>query len=228
MIEHPTISRKHAEISFSWNGAFVKDLESANGVYCNDSRIDGTYELRDRDEIRLGQPNRPDPVRLVFSNPAEALLSKIEEAQITDTAGSVVEARNITDEASIDESIDAAPVVVPGAPVEISEAIPDSNHSPVQPVTADASQITEPAPVKKGMSALSMGLLIGGVLVLILSIAAIGFFFYADKKTIFEQTASPAQRYIRRYRCHFGRGSRCASRENSNNSWKKCANFRNS
>lgn len=83
-IEHPTISRRHAEISFSWNGAFVKDLDSANGVYCNDQRIGGTYKLRDRDEIRLGQQNINDPVRLIFSNPAEALLSKIEEAQITD------------------------------------------------------------------------------------------------------------------------------------------------
>jgi pSer/pThr/pTyr-binding forkhead associated (FHA) protein len=78
-IDHPSVSRKHTEISFTWSGAFIKDLNSSNGVYVNDQRISGQQKLHDRDEIRLGQQSNNNPIRLVFSNPAEALLSQIQE-----------------------------------------------------------------------------------------------------------------------------------------------------
>jgi pSer/pThr/pTyr-binding forkhead associated (FHA) protein len=97
VIDHASISRKHAEVTFSWSGAFIKDLDSANGVYCNDVRIDGTHKLHDRDEIKLGQQTVGDPIRIIFSNPAEALLSKIEDAQITDSP-QVKQAKVITGE----------------------------------------------------------------------------------------------------------------------------------
>ena len=194
MIEHPTISRKHAEISFSWNGAFVKDLESANGVYCNDSRIDGVYKLRDRDEVRLGQQNSPDPVRLVFSNPAEALLSKIEEAQITDSTPGVGEAKNITEEPGQTPPPDA-PLEVP-PPVETAAEVEDAQIPPPVPGTDQAAvgstaQVPEPVAAKKGMSAMAMGLLIGGALVLMFSIVAAVLFFYAGKNTVYVQKATP-------------------------------------
>ena len=191
-IEHPTISRKHAEISFSWNGAFVKDLGSANGVYCNDVRIDTSYRLRDRDEIRLGQQNSPDPVRLVFSNPAEALLSKIEEAQITDSKPGAVEAKNITADPQGGVLTDAPP-----APPLTTDVQPDpSVVPPPVPETAvpgpgAAESLPPPVPAKKGMSTMMMGLLVGGGLVLLFGIVAAGLFFYAGKNTVYEQKASP-------------------------------------
>ena len=55
VIEHPSVSRRHAELSLSWSGAFIKDLNSANGTFINDERISGSRRLRDRDEIRFGQ-----------------------------------------------------------------------------------------------------------------------------------------------------------------------------
>jgi pSer/pThr/pTyr-binding forkhead associated (FHA) protein len=190
MIEHPTISRKHAEISFNWNGAFVKDLNSANGVYCNDSRIDGTYKLRDRDEIRLGQQNSPEPVRLIFSNPAEALLSKIEEAQITDSTPEVAEERNVTEE-SLESQVPA--VATAGVTGEAASVVSQpSGLPPVSPVPPLPAQTGTAGPAaKKGLSAMGMGLLIGGALVLVFTVVAIGLLFYAGKNTVYEQKASP-------------------------------------
>jgi pSer/pThr/pTyr-binding forkhead associated (FHA) protein len=189
-IDHPTISRKHAEISFSWNGAFVKDLQSANGVYCNDSRIDGTYKLRDRDEVRLGQQNSPDPVRLIFSNPAEALLSKIEEAQITDGSPGAVEAKNVTaEQAASAEPLPEAPVQPP-----VDPALPQTEVPPVpqeQTPPYAGPPVPEPVTPSKGMSSMTMGLLIGGVLILLFSIVAIGLLLYTGKNTVVEQKATP-------------------------------------
>jgi pSer/pThr/pTyr-binding forkhead associated (FHA) protein len=193
VIEHPTISRKHAEISFSWNGAFVKDLGSANGVYVNDVRIEGTYKLRDRDEIRLGQQNSNDAVRLVFSNPAEALLSKIEEAQITDGTPGAAQQIHITSERPIPADAVPPPPPLPteqppaegvavAVPPPITEAPPISSASPVAET---------PPPKKQGMSAMMMGLLIGGAFVLLFSIVAIGLLFYTGKHTVLEQRTQP-------------------------------------
>ena len=186
MIDHPTISRKHAEISFSWNGAFVKDLGSANGVYCNDVRIDGTYKLRDRDEIRLGQQNHNDPVRLVFSNPAEALLSKIEEVQITDSKPGAVEAKNITSE----QEQPVLPQTPPETP-QIEEKVVSPPESGPPPPAPEAVDVSETAPKKKGMSAMTIGLLIGASLLLLLGVVAIGLLFYTGQHTISEQKANP-------------------------------------
>jgi pSer/pThr/pTyr-binding forkhead associated (FHA) protein len=163
VIDHPTISRKHAEVSFSWNGAFVKDLGSANGVYCNDVRIEGTYRLRDRDEVRLGQQNNNDPVRLVFSNPAEALLSKIEEAQITDSKPGAAEAKNITSEQEAPH-------------LEQPEVPPSAPAPPIAPASAPVAERSARAavvlPPGKTPSAVTdyIWLAIGGILML----AAIG------------------------------------------------------
>ena len=96
VVDHPSISRRHAEITFTWNGAFVKDLNSSNGVYVNDVKISGSQKLHDRDELQMGQQGASDPVRIVFSNPAEALLAKIEEGQITDSNSQPAQGKEVS------------------------------------------------------------------------------------------------------------------------------------
>lgn len=106
MIEHPSISRRHAEISYTWSGSFLKDLNSSNGVFVNDQRINGSIKLHDRDEVRLGQQSSSSPIILIFNNPAEALLSKIEQ-QSTDLAPSDEVPQNVAN-AEVDQSPQAA------------------------------------------------------------------------------------------------------------------------
>ena len=57
LIDHPTVSRRHAEISYA-NGQFIlHDLGSVNGTYINGARLEpgSTYVLKQQDVIRFGK-----------------------------------------------------------------------------------------------------------------------------------------------------------------------------
>lgn len=53
-LDSPTVSRRHARILVSADGATLEDLGSHNGTYVQGRRVDAPVQLRDRDEIRLG------------------------------------------------------------------------------------------------------------------------------------------------------------------------------
>lgn len=53
-LESPTISRHHAAISVTPEGATIVDLGSKNGTHLRGHRLDGPAPLADGDEIRLG------------------------------------------------------------------------------------------------------------------------------------------------------------------------------
>jgi DNA-binding winged helix-turn-helix (wHTH) protein len=53
-LESPTISRHHAAISVSPEGATIVDLGSKNGTHLRGQRLDAPAALGDGDEIRLG------------------------------------------------------------------------------------------------------------------------------------------------------------------------------
>lgn len=50
------VSRKHIQIRFdeAKKGYIALDMKSANGMYINGRKIDGECELRDQDEIQIG------------------------------------------------------------------------------------------------------------------------------------------------------------------------------
>jgi DNA-binding winged helix-turn-helix (wHTH) protein len=53
-LESPTISRHHAAISVTTEGATIADLGSKNGTHLHGCRLDAPAPLADGDEIRLG------------------------------------------------------------------------------------------------------------------------------------------------------------------------------
>lgn len=54
-IDAAGVSRRHARILAQTGGFLLEDLGSKNGTFLRDARIDSPAELRDGDEVRLGQ-----------------------------------------------------------------------------------------------------------------------------------------------------------------------------
>ncbi|MFG3711203.1 FHA domain-containing protein [Micromonospora sp. NPDC047730] len=72
------LSRRHAEVWLTDEGACLVDLGSTNGTWLNDRRITGVERLADGDVIRVGRTElrlfdpgvaRTDPVGLSFGQP---------------------------------------------------------------------------------------------------------------------------------------------------------------
>jgi len=53
-MDSPTVSRRHACIRVSTEGAMIEDLGSHNGTYVRGEKVTEPVPLRDGDEIRLG------------------------------------------------------------------------------------------------------------------------------------------------------------------------------
>jgi hypothetical protein len=53
LVRHDTVSRRHAEIEIQGRKARVRDLESTNGTFVNDVRLEGAQELQLGDRIRI-------------------------------------------------------------------------------------------------------------------------------------------------------------------------------
>ncbi len=54
-IDHPSVSRRHAELAVSDELVTIRDVGSSNGTHVNDRRIDGVVALKDGDLIRMGK-----------------------------------------------------------------------------------------------------------------------------------------------------------------------------
>ncbi len=175
MIDHPSVSRKHAEVVFGWSGAFVKDMDTPNGVYCNDQRITGSHKLHDRDEIKLGQQSSSNPVRIVFSHPAEALLSKIEDEQITDS-NPIAEKKQVTgsDLQKVEDS--KLPVPVERAPVEAAAV--EEGPKAIEPPQRTSLEQTAPTGAEKRSRAGFITL----VILLLAGLAGAALYFLAPKQ----------------------------------------------
>ena len=60
-IDEPTVSRRHATISTNADGAVLRDLDSRNGTFVDDRRIDAPTPLADGAVVSIG------PVALLFA-----------------------------------------------------------------------------------------------------------------------------------------------------------------
>lgn len=167
-VDHPSVSRRHAEIAFTWSGAFLKDLNSSNGVYVNDVRIAGGQKLHDRDMVRCGQQTSNQPVLLVYSDPAEALLSRIEDKQLTDSAPPDMPLPPINEPP-------AAPQPV------IAQELPPAAAPPPSPATAPTAS--------RGFPVIGYIVMVIGALV----ICGIAYLFFMQTPKVVVEQATPSQ-----------------------------------
>ena len=54
VLNHPGVSRRHALIRISGDGATIEDLGSKNGTFVGDQKLEAAKPLRDADIIRVG------------------------------------------------------------------------------------------------------------------------------------------------------------------------------
>ncbi len=55
LVDVPGVSRRHARVVVTGGEAVVEDLESKNGTFVGDRRVDHPTRLADRDHLRLGR-----------------------------------------------------------------------------------------------------------------------------------------------------------------------------
>ena len=133
------ISREHAEFERRWDGVFVRDLHSKNGVLLGGERLAGEHRLSDGDVLCLGQTS------FRLEDPEDRYLRQMEEvqAQAVQTAKAGAGAESAV---SGDSDGQAGTAVVPdtrtsssrvtssGSPVKVLE-----RSSPVRPTSTEAA-----------------------------------------------------------------------------------------
>lgn len=67
------MSREHAEIERRWDGIFVRDLESKNGVLLHGKRLARECRLADGDRVEMGQ------TLLVLDDPGDRRLRQLQD-----------------------------------------------------------------------------------------------------------------------------------------------------
>jgi len=135
-LNHQKISRHHADITFNGNFYAIEDLESSNGTYVNDERLEARkpHPLKTGDVIRVG--------------PFTLTLLRIEQA-VTESP-----APPATATPAAESSVPPAeqPAEPPDAAVHISQPPPPAESAtttpPVRTVAPDQAPIKEPPPVK--------------------------------------------------------------------------------
>lgn len=99
----PDVSRHHAKIHCTFEGCWLTDLESKNGVFVKGRTINGAWKLQHKSRFRLGN------TVLCFDDPAEIYLGALEEMadQLLEDDGKIFET-GVFDEA-VDERREDSP-----------------------------------------------------------------------------------------------------------------------
>lgn len=67
------MSREHAEVERRWDGVFLRDLDSKNGVLLDGQRMAGERRLTDGDVVEMGQ------TRLMLDDPRDRQLRRVQD-----------------------------------------------------------------------------------------------------------------------------------------------------
>ena len=122
VITHPSISRHHARIFADASGVYIEDLQTTNGTYVDDTRIEGTVPLRDGAIIRLAQSTHSAPVLIRFEDPSARLLRALTESEPEEAPAGAAAAQ-----AGSPADAGAGPTASTESPagVESTEEVPD-------------------------------------------------------------------------------------------------------
>ncbi len=86
-LDHPSISRRHAELGSDGDGPYIRDLDSTNGTLLNSAPIRGKHPLRPGDQISIG----PHSYRVVEDR---LELRRYDESTLLDVRHLSIEVKN--------------------------------------------------------------------------------------------------------------------------------------
>ena len=141
------ISRRHARLSRDISGYVIEDLNSSNGTYVNDERIQGTRLLKNGDVVRLGLDIDLKLVAEESDPAAEATVLKVPPLASPEPApgATVIETPALT-----------PPPVVQTPPVQAAETTPPlpstaaTGETSVQKPAGAATVFKSPPPAGAG------------------------------------------------------------------------------
>jgi pSer/pThr/pTyr-binding forkhead associated (FHA) protein len=152
-------SREHALFERSWDGIFLSDLGSRNGVLVNGGTVTGRRRLRDGDAVQLGGAT------FRLSDPEDRYLRHLEAIEGgAEDEGAKVNAQP----APLDASAAKAPPKVSRAPDDSPRVVPPGEHSPEASVARRAA--TLPPASLSGRRKLAMAIAAG---VLVIAVAGL-------------------------------------------------------
>ena len=125
------VSREHATIERRWQGVFVTDLGSKNGIEIGGKRVRGDTRVHDGDVLTLGG------TQLRIDDPEERYLRQVEGEASRAPAPS---------EAAPPPAAPAAPVAKP-APAPVAKPAPAAPAAAPVPAKSEAKAPAKPAPV---------------------------------------------------------------------------------
>jgi ABC-type multidrug transport system ATPase subunit/pSer/pThr/pTyr-binding forkhead associated (FHA) protein len=125
LVEFPEVSKKHARLSYRDGKYLVEDLGSSNGTYLNGQPLQGAQELKDRDEISLGQN-----VVFLFNQPQVSVSAQSVQEMTGKDLGSKAAPRNektmLDVETGLSEAAPSEPSVPPSLQVTVAGQEPQT------------------------------------------------------------------------------------------------------
>ncbi|MFO1518542.1 MAG: FHA domain-containing protein [bacterium] len=192
-IDEAVISRRHAKLTRKWGGVVLVDLNSRNGCYVNNEKVQ-ERQLRDGDKLMLGT------IKLLYRNPQdinveaigqeisrkkkEALLREAELMEIAKKKKEEEEAKvreeeeRIAQEKAKQEEEERKKAEEAQKAAEAAAAQNPSPTTPLPTTPEEAAAAPKaPAPLQEGLSGMEKMMIGVGGLVLVLAIAGIVYLF---------------------------------------------------
>jgi len=187
IIDENVISRLHAKLERKWGGIVIVDLQSKNGTFVNNDRVEEKL-LRDGDKVMLGT------VKILYRNPKDVNLEVIsqeiskkkreaamreaevlaqkqrEEERVVKEKEDQERARQETEAKAVQEALDKEKAEEEEKKAAEVAAISPQGPAPAKPAPAQAPATT---PAKPGYSTAEKLMILGGIVVGIVAIGGL-------------------------------------------------------
>ncbi|MHB8627292.1 MAG: FHA domain-containing protein [Aggregatilineales bacterium] len=143
-LNNSRVSRHHADITYAYGQFLIEDLESANGTYVNDVRI----ETKKPSPIRPGDILRLGPFTMTFERIAEAAAPKKPKPVVEPKAEPSAELRSPSGDGASTPVVEAAGPPKPAEPPAVEAPAPPAVYVSQPPTPPGEARTKQPKPTQ--------------------------------------------------------------------------------